>query len=239
MRSAAWRTEAGTHRALVCAVCAVLLVAAGFAVAVVPRALAAAVQEEPPPTTAPAPDPAPDPAPPVKPKPKPKPRPAPAPAQRQSRPAPAPQPTYPAPRVQTQKPAVKPVRKKLAVKQVRKKLAVKPVRKATKKVQNKAPVKPKRATPTIEPVGGALGASVSLRNPAQASFGKAFDFSALLIVLGLSIAIACFAAAVIPATHVPWRSAAIFVSERQVDLTVLGFALLMATVFTLFWVKGP
>ncbi|CAN5216426.1 hypothetical protein BH18ACT12_BH18ACT12_10570 [soil metagenome] len=212
-----------------CAICAILLVASGFAAAVVPRALAAPAQEEPPTTTAPAPDPAPDPAPPVKPNPKPKPRPTPAPAPRRSTPAPPPatQPTYRAPRVQTQKPAVK-----------------KPVRKAKKNVARKAhkaaPVKPKPATaPTIKPVGGTLGASVGLSNPAEANSGVAFDFGALLIVFGLTIAIACFTVAVIPATHVPWRPAAIFVSERQVDLTVLGFALLMTTAFMFFWVKGP
>jgi hypothetical protein len=212
-----------------CAGCVVLFVAAGFTAAVVPRALAAPAQEEPPTTTVPVPDPAPDPAPPVKPTPKPKPKPAPAP--RRSTPAPAPEPTpeptYQAPRVQTQTPSVR-----------------KPVRKAKKRVvkkaQKKAPViaKPTTTSPT-RPVGGSLGASVGLRNPVQANSGGAFDASALLIVLGLAIAIACFAVAVIPATHVPWRPAAIFVSERQVDLTVLGFAFLMATAFMFFWVKGP
>jgi hypothetical protein len=211
-----------------CTACVGLLVAGGLAAAAVPRAPAAPAQEEPPTTTAPAPapDPTPDPAPPIKPKPKPKPkaRPAPAPAPRPSRPAPAPtpQPTFQAPRVQTQKPAVK-----------------RPVRKATKNVPKKAPVKPKPVTtPTIKPVGGSLGASIGLRNPAQAKSGDAFDFSALVIVLGLTVAIACFAVAVIPATHVPWRPAAIFVSERQVDLTVLGFALLTLGAFAFFWTKG-
>jgi hypothetical protein len=208
-----------------CAICAMLLVGSGFAAAVVPRALAAPAQEEPPITTTPVPDPAPDPAPPVKPKPKPKPRATPTPTPRRSTPAPTPatQPTYQAPRLQTQKPAVKT-----------------PVLKAKKKVVKKARVKPKPAvTPTIKPASGTLGAAVGLRNSAQASSGAAFDFSALLIVLGLAIAIACFTVAVIPATHVPWRPAAIFVSERQVDLTLLGFALLTATAFMFFWVKGP
>lgn len=227
MRSAAQRKQAGTRRAFMCATCAAMLVAAGFAAAVVPRALAAPAQEEPPTTTVPVPDPAPDPAPPVKPKPKPRPTPTPTPRRSTPVPAPATQPTYQAPSVQTQKPVV-----------------TKPVRKAKKKVVRKAvettPVQPKPAvTPTIKPASGTLGAAVGLRNSVQASSSDAFDYSALLIVLGLAIAIGCFTVAVIPATHVPWRPAAIFVSERQIDLTLLGFALLTATAFMFFWVKGP
>jgi hypothetical protein len=38
---------------------------------------------------------------------------------------------------------------------------------------------------------------------------------------------------------VKWRTAAIFVSERQVDLAVIGLALLLATAFTLVLTKGP
>jgi hypothetical protein len=224
LRSAPQRTWTGTRQALMCAGCVVLLVGAGLAAAVVPRALAAPAQEEPPTTTVPVPDPTPDPAPPLKPKPKPKP--APAPRRSTPAPAPTPQPTYQAPSVQTQKPTVK-----------------KPVRKAKKKVvktaQKKAPVETTAAvTPTVKPASGTLGAAVGPRTAAQTR-SDSFDFSALLIVLGLTIAIACFTIAVVPATHVPWRTAAIFVSERQVDLTVLGFALLMATAFMFFWVKGP
>jgi cytoskeletal protein RodZ len=227
LRPPVQRRQARTRRALICATCALLLFGSGFAAAVVPHALAAPAQEEPPITTTPVPDPAPDPAPPVKPKPKPRATPTPTPRRSTPAPAPATQPTYQAPSVQTQKPAVK-----------------KPVRKAKKKVvkkaQKKAPVTTEPAvTPTVKPASGALGAAVGLRDSAPPSSGAAFDFSALLIVLGLAIAIACFTVAVIPATHVPWRPAAIFVSERQVDLTLLGFALLTATAFMFFWVKGP
>jgi hypothetical protein len=128
--------------------------------------------------------------------------------------------------------------------QTQKPVVTKPVRKAKKKVVRKAirkaPVKPRPAvTPTINPASGTLGAAVGLRNSVQSNSSDAFDYSALLIVLGLAIAIACFTVAVVPATHVPWRPAAIFVSERQLDLTLLGFALLTATAFMFFWVKGP
>jgi hypothetical protein len=60
-----------------------------------------------------------------------------------------------------------------------------------------------------------------------------------MIVLGLGLAIVCFTVAMVPATHVRWRPAAIFVSERQIDLTVLGLALLLSAAFTIFLTGGP
>jgi hypothetical protein len=60
-----------------------------------------------------------------------------------------------------------------------------------------------------------------------------------LIVLGLGLAIACLAVAVVPATSVKWRPAAIFVSERQVGLMLAGLALLVAASATIFWTNGP
>jgi len=66
-----------------------------------------------------------------------------------------------------------------------------------------------------------------------------FNLGSLLVVLGLSLAIACLAVAVVPATYVKWRPAAIFVSERQVDLTVIGLGLLVVTAFMLVLTKGP
>ena len=98
----------------------------------------------------------------------------------------------------------------------------------------KAAVKPKAAAPKISK---SLGASVGLRSAAKVGIGGSTDIGSLLIVMGLSFAIACFAVAVVPARSVPWRPAAIFVSERQFDLTVVGFALL-ATGLTLFCIKG-
>jgi hypothetical protein len=80
---------------------------------------------------------------------------------------------------------------------------------------------------------------VSLRRAAEARPGEPVDVPSLLIVTGLGFAIACFAIAMIPATAVPWRPAKIFVSERQLNLTALGFALLMATAFTFFLTRGP
>jgi hypothetical protein len=68
--------------------------------------------------------------------------------------------------------------------------------------------------------------------------GSSFDLGSLVIVLGLGFAIACFAVALVPATHVKWRPVAIFVSERQLDLTIIGLALLMGALFTFLWTKG-
>jgi hypothetical protein len=63
-------------------------------------------------------------------------------------------------------------------------------------------------------------------------------YAALLIVLSLAMAIACFAIAAVPARRVPWRPAAIFVADRQVDLTALGLALLTAAAFAFFWTRA-
>jgi hypothetical protein len=84
-------------------------------------------------------------------------------------------------------------------------------------------------TVTIAQVGAALGPKS----------GGSFNFGSLIVVLGLSLAIACLAVAVVPATYVKWRPAAIFVSERQVDLTVIGLGLLVVTAFMLVLTRGP
>jgi hypothetical protein len=106
-----------------------------------------------------------------------------------------------------------------------------------KKVKPKAPVKKKtNVTPKVTntpPVSAGIG------NAFQPKSGGSFSLGSLLIVLGLSFAIASFSIAVVPARYVKWRPAAIFVSERQVDLTVVGVALLVAAAFTLFLTKGP
>jgi hypothetical protein len=127
--------------------------------------------------------------------------------------------------VHTQKPVVKkPVR-----------AHVKP--KVEPKPHRKVAVKPKPAAPKVK-VSKSLGASVGLRSAAKVGPGGSTNLGSLLIVMGLSFAIACLAIAVVPARSVPWRSAAIFVSERQFDLTIIGFGLLLAIGFTLFWIRG-
>jgi hypothetical protein len=101
----------------------------------------------------------------------------------------------------------------------------------------KAPVKTETtALPkvSVTPPVGAVG----VRNAFQTKSGGSSDLGSIVIVLGLALAIACFAMALVPATHVRWRPVAIFVSERQVDLTIIGLALLMGAVFTFLWTKG-
>jgi hypothetical protein len=175
------------------------------------------------PTTVPTPTvPTPDPAPP-KPKPKSSPKPAPKPSpSRQVSHAPTYRPPVaPSPTVHAQ---TKPKPKTVLHKAVRHKKVV-----VTKKTTTTS-----LPTATIAPVG-AVGVRAALRTKS----GGSFNLGSLLVVLGLSLAIACFAVAIVPVTYVRWRPAAIFVSERQVDLTVIGLGLLVAIALTLFLTRGP
>jgi len=196
-------------------VAAALGLASGLLLPAVARA------DDPPVTTVPTTTvPAPDPAPPPKPKPKPIPKPAP----RHVSTTPAYRP--PVATVPSTRPAVT----------VKPKVRAHPKPKP-KKVQHKAPVKKKTTVLPKVTIAPPVGAGVS--NVFQPQAGGSFSLGSLLIVLGLSCAIACFSIAVVPATYVKWRPAAIFVSERQVDLTVVGVALLVAAAFTLLLTKGP
>jgi len=87
---------------------------------------------------------------------------------------------------------------------------------------------------TVAPPLGAVGEQVALKTKSNGSISLA----SLLIVLGLSFSIACFAVAAVPVTFWKWRPAAIFAAERQVDLTLVGIALLVGTAFTLLLAKG-
>jgi hypothetical protein len=181
-------------------------------------------QETPPTTVLTSTVPTPDPAPPKttpKPAPKTAPKPAPKSAPRTT-PRSSSTPTYQPPRQQSVTPRSTP----------------KPKVRAHPKPKKKAPV---NTTTTVLPnvsVTPPLGA-VGVRNAFQTkSAGGSFDLGSLVIVLGLGLAIACFAVALVPATHVKWRPVAIFVSERQVDMTIIGLALLMGAVFTFLWTKG-
>jgi hypothetical protein len=102
-------------------------------------------------------------------------------------------------------------------------------------VKPKPQVTPPLVVPKLNVAAATAGAAAVLPNPISSASGGSAGIGSLLIVMGLALAIACFAVAVIPATAVPWRPAAIFVSERQVDLTVVGLALFMAAAFTLLW----
>jgi hypothetical protein len=172
--------------------------------------------QEVPPTTVPTPTlPTPDPAPAPKPTPKPAPKSTP-----RTTPRTYSTPTYQAPRSRSVAPPTK----------------VRAHPKPKKKVK-KAPVKTETTVLPKVSVTPPLGA-VGVRNAFQTKSGGSSDLGSIVIVLGLALAIACFAAALVPATHVRWRPVAIFVSERQVDLTIIGLALLMGAVFTFLWTKG-
>jgi hypothetical protein len=232
LRSGPPRTTAESRRARVCALSAcVLMSAVVVSAALVPVGATAAPQQEPPPiTTTPAPDPVPDPVPVPTPKPKPKPKPAPTPTPKPA--SPPPQQSQPAPT------PVQPVQQTPVVRQspaVTKPVVKTPVlKKKVHRAKPKPQVKPEPVVPRLE-IPKPVGASAGLPGAVRAATGGAAGIWSLLIVMGLALAIACFAVAVIPATAVPWRPVAIFVSERQVDLTVVGLALLMAASFTLIW----
>lgn len=97
----------------------------------------------------------------------------------------------------------------------------------------KSPAKKTTVLPTVT-VAPPVRA-VQIRHAFQRRSGGSFHLGSLLIVLGLGFAIACFTIALVPAAYVKWRPAAIFVSERQVDLTFAGLALLVTAGVTLFW----
>jgi hypothetical protein len=102
------------------------------------------------------------------------------------------------------------------------------------KVHRKAPARHPRKAPAVKLTPQrALGASVSFRNQAGSKSTSSFDVSSFVLILGLAIATACFSFALIPARALPWRQVATFRSERQVDMTLIGLALL-ATTFMLY-----
>ena len=72
----------------------------------------------------------------------------------------------------------------------------------------------------------AAAASIPLASPGRPGSGGPTGSTSFLIVLGLLGAIACFGLALVPATYMRWRPAVIFASERHLDLTVAGVALL-------------
>src|SRR4051794_12096229 len=220
------RLIAGSARAPLFLLCALVL-----ATVVVPAAFADDPPE--PTTTVVATNPTPDPPPPA-PKPKPKPTPKPTP-----RPTPTPTPPRPTPTA-TPSPSSAPqtnvvhVQKPVVKKSVRK--HVKPKKKVHRKkdaAQKPQPVVPTITTPP-QVSGASIGSSSVLHPKSPASGGLASMF----IIMGLSFAIAVLSIAMIPAERVPWRPVAVFVSDRQIDLTVAGFALLVATAFTLILTGG-
>lgn len=83
-----------------------------------------------------------------------------------------------------------------------------------------------------------LGTSVGFVRRPNTKASDPFDVISLLVILGCALGITCFVIAIIPPTAVPWRPAAIFVSERQLDTTMIGLALLLASLFTFVWSKG-
>jgi hypothetical protein len=103
------------------------------------------------------------------------------------------------------------------------------------KVHRKAAARHPQTAPAVKLTPqGTLGASLSFHNQAGPKSTSSFDVSSLLLILGLAIATACFSFALIPARALPWHQVATFRSERQVDMTLIGVALL-AIIFMLYF----
>jgi hypothetical protein len=182
----------------------------------------AARADDPPPTTVPtptlpAPVPAPSPPPPHKssppPRSKPSPRRTPAPASTPHIATPTPPitraPAHVAPAITSRATRVRP----------------KPVRAKAKAATGRE----RRARATTVKAQQTLGASVAFLTQPRAKSAGTFSVGTFLVILGCALAFACFLIALTPPTVVPWRRAAIFVSQRQLDSTLLGMALLAAT----------
>jgi cobalamin biosynthesis Mg chelatase CobN len=109
--------------------------------------------------------------------------------------------------------------------------------KATQR-KTKAALKRKHRTPAaIAPTGQTLGASVGFLIQQNAKSGSSHDASSLFVILGLALALACLLIAWFPAAALPWRPVATFVSDRQLDLTLAGLALLAAALWV-YSMKG-
>jgi hypothetical protein len=114
---------------------------------------------------------------------------------------------------------------------------VKPKAKKKKQHHKKVAVTTPRVTTTaptpavVTTVGASSGITL---NPTGGGNGPKF----LIIVVTLACAIACLGASAVPARRLPWRSAAVFVSDRQVELFVGGLALLAAAAMTLILSSG-
>jgi hypothetical protein len=105
-----------------------------------------------------------------------------------------------------------------------------PTRAQHKRAHARAAIRRERSAPAT-PVKARqrLGAPVGFLTQPKARSGNPFDVSSLLVILGCALACTCLLIALVPATAVPWRPIAIFISQRQLDLTLVGIALLGAT----------
>jgi hypothetical protein len=63
-------------------------------------------------------------------------------------------------------------------------------------------------------------------------------YGTIVFLAMIGMAIVCFAAAAVPATHVPWRPAAYFVATRHLDLAIVGLALLLLAGLTFIATGG-
>jgi len=63
-------------------------------------------------------------------------------------------------------------------------------------------------------------------------------YGTMVFLAMVGLAIACFGAAAVPATHVRWRPAAYFMATRNLDVAIIGLALLLLAVFTFIATNG-
>jgi hypothetical protein len=95
-----------------------------------------------------------------------------------------------------------------------------------RKPKQRSAVVPK-PVPATTPVG-------ATENQVSAGSKAGFDVARPLIITVFALAIGLFAVASVPARIVRWRTAAQFIYDRHVDLTVLGLALLATAGIAIF-----
>jgi hypothetical protein len=95
----------------------------------------------------------------------------------------------------------------------------------------------KPATPPPTPKAAELPVPV-IQTAAAVDSSSHSDYATILLAAMIGLAFACFCVAAIPATYVPWRHAAYFVANRQVDIGLAGLALLALAGLTLVATRG-
>jgi len=92
-------------------------------------------------------------------------------------------------------------------------------------------------SPRVAKPAKALLAPVN-RTVATFTSNERTPYGTIVFLAMIGMAIVCFAAAALPATHVRWRPAAYFVATHHLDLAIIGLALLLLAGLTFIATGG-